>query len=726
MSSERNTTETASQYTWSDPVHPLLPAAGPADGTPVRMLLGVREGAAGSAGRTESTSDASNRHGSGLFLGLSSGPQASEGDAMSDSLPERPNLDQLRRQAKELRDDGRRGDANALERLARHHRTNYQGPVSLAAAQLVIARELGYSSWPQLRVAVDAAARSDIRDDAFVTAAVDGRLKEAVTLYAADPGVARRSLRAAAVLGDIEAVRAAIAANTEAALAIDDERGWPPLLYACYSRLHQIDIVQEDQLAGVVELLLDAGASPHTNNGAFQHGYRSALLGAVEVNNPRVAEALLDAGANPDDGRCIGQAADRGDHRCLELLLSRGARIAGTWALGAAVYADDSEAVLLLVEALRSSKEDAVAEATSGLADAGAANASHEVIDVLLAAGADPNVRDSDAGLSIVRCAVRAGNERAVASLLRKGAKDDSTEVDRFIGACRSADRAVVRELLAEHPDLPHRLTADDRSSVVDAAGTASSAVIELMLESGFSVDDRNGFGEQPLHNAAYHGNTPVVRLLLEAGADVDGRDDRFESTPLAFMTVGSGEQGDKPSDWIETARLLIEAGASRDGVWILDKPPSEEVEELLLRYGITPSESGEQRRAEDEGEAPSSVGSGVMAEIAQHLEVAYRNRDLVLLGSLLHPEARWTGLCQDRAQVLEWYRGLLAQGVTSAVQSVETDRDAVVLELAVGRPAEGARAAPPQHVYQVFTVVDAQIVEIRAYPDRRAALERA
>src|SRR5689334_19656628 len=93
--------------------------------------------------------------GCGLFLGLSSGPQADEGDAMSGSLPERPDLGQLRRRAKELRDAARRGDAAALDRFARHHSPAPRGTVSLAAAQLVIARELGFASWPRLRAAID-------------------------------------------------------------------------------------------------------------------------------------------------------------------------------------------------------------------------------------------------------------------------------------------------------------------------------------------------------------------------------------------------------------------------------------------------------------------------------------------------------------------------------------------------------------------------------------------
>ena len=70
---------------------------------------------------------------------------------MSNSLPERPDFDQLRRRAKELRDAARSGDVAALERLGRHHQPGSHAPVSLAVAQLVIGRELGFPSWPKLK-----------------------------------------------------------------------------------------------------------------------------------------------------------------------------------------------------------------------------------------------------------------------------------------------------------------------------------------------------------------------------------------------------------------------------------------------------------------------------------------------------------------------------------------------------------------------------------------------
>ena len=640
---------------------------------------------------------------------------------MTNPLPERPDLDQLRRQAKELRDAVRRGDAASVDRFGRHHPAALHGVASLASAQLVIARELGFASWPRLKAAIDTgAADVDRRARAFVSAVIEGRLRQARDILRADPGIARRGLLAATVLGDAEAVAEMLAADPAAAVAIDTNRGWPPLLYACYSRWPQLDPSRESGMAAVVRLLLDAGANPDTNDGSRPR-YRSALKGAVEAGNPGIAEMLLDAGAHPDPGQPIADATAHRDQRCLRLLLSHGARVAGTWGLGAAVYNDNAGAVSLLLEALEASGAGAAEQATEALPDA-VADASYPVVAALLDAGADPRATGED-GVSALRLAVRAGREDTAARLRALGAPDDCTDVDQFIGACLTGDRLAVGRLLADHPDLRDRLTDQDRAVIVEAAASRPAETITFMLELGFSPRARR-FGDEPLHNAAYHGNAAAVGVLLGAGADVDARDGRFDSTPLACATVGSREQASRPGDWITTVRLLIEAGASREGVWIPGKPPSEEVMDLLRQFGIRPSDSAE-RQPEDLADVPGSIGTGVMADMARHLEAAYRDRDLDLLGSLLHPQVSWTGICRNSEQVLDWYRGLMADGTRPVVHSVEVDRDAVVLGLGVALHAEGARPAPPQQLYQVFTVDGAQIVDIRGYPDRASAVAR-
>ena len=61
-------------------------------------------------------------------------------------LPDRPDLDQLRRQARELLRAASAGDVHALSRIGA-----VSEQVTLSAAQLAVAREYGFPSWPALR-----------------------------------------------------------------------------------------------------------------------------------------------------------------------------------------------------------------------------------------------------------------------------------------------------------------------------------------------------------------------------------------------------------------------------------------------------------------------------------------------------------------------------------------------------------------------------------------------
>ena len=77
--------------------------------------------------------------------------------------------------------------------------------VTLSAAQLVVARELGFASWPQLKLAVD--RRQLDRHESvstFVDASLDGREQLAAALLREDPSIGRADIFAAAVLGDAE------------------------------------------------------------------------------------------------------------------------------------------------------------------------------------------------------------------------------------------------------------------------------------------------------------------------------------------------------------------------------------------------------------------------------------------------------------------------------------------------------------------------------------------
>src|ERR1041385_8852244 len=67
----------------------------------------------------------------------------------SKSLPARPSLESLRKQAKKLGRDIAAGEANAVAR-ARAQLPDAELPLSQRDAQLVLAREYGYAGWRDL------------------------------------------------------------------------------------------------------------------------------------------------------------------------------------------------------------------------------------------------------------------------------------------------------------------------------------------------------------------------------------------------------------------------------------------------------------------------------------------------------------------------------------------------------------------------------------------------
>src|SRR3954454_13795062 len=71
----------------------------------------------------------------------------------SKSLPARPSLESLRKQAKRLASDVAGGDAAAIAR-ARAHLPSVDLPLTQRNAQLLIAREYGYAGWQDLTAEV--------------------------------------------------------------------------------------------------------------------------------------------------------------------------------------------------------------------------------------------------------------------------------------------------------------------------------------------------------------------------------------------------------------------------------------------------------------------------------------------------------------------------------------------------------------------------------------------
>src|SRR6187551_504736 len=113
-------------------------------------------------------------------------------------FPPRPDIEQFRKQAKELLRAGRRGDTAALARMNDVARPD--GTLRLVDAQRALAREYGFASWPRFvqHVAALTGERSDVigRFERAADAVVDGDEATLRSLLDRDPAlVTARSSR---------------------------------------------------------------------------------------------------------------------------------------------------------------------------------------------------------------------------------------------------------------------------------------------------------------------------------------------------------------------------------------------------------------------------------------------------------------------------------------------------------------------------------------------------
>src|SRR5215212_5297508 len=70
-------------------------------------------------------------------------------------MRETPDIDQLKRQSRELLDAYRTQSPDAVVEVAAHHRTATPETFALHDAQFVLARSYGFESWPKLKAGVE-------------------------------------------------------------------------------------------------------------------------------------------------------------------------------------------------------------------------------------------------------------------------------------------------------------------------------------------------------------------------------------------------------------------------------------------------------------------------------------------------------------------------------------------------------------------------------------------
>src|SRR5690606_5983679 len=247
------------------------------------------------------------------------------------SLPERPSLEQLKKQAKLLLRAAHARDQAALQRIKVLPAFAGMPASELAAielalhdAQSVIAREHGFPSWRALREEVEARALSfDAALDEFVRCATGGRHDRAERLLELHPSIATATLPTALVLGDVSGVESRLRERPELATQPAGVQQWEPLLYVCHSCMHRNVPARADGFVAIARRLCELGVNPNAEYHWAWHPElpRTALWAAVcEVRHLPLAEVLLEAGAKPTDGVTAHIAGSFGKLEALDLL----------------------------------------------------------------------------------------------------------------------------------------------------------------------------------------------------------------------------------------------------------------------------------------------------------------------------------------------------------------------------------------------------------------------
>ncbi len=406
------------------------------------------------------------------------------------------NLEQLRKQAKELARAARAGDPAAVARLGHL-------PPRLASAQLVLAREHGYSSWPAL---VHEVAEQPFHTDLDY---YEGRAYGIATVNGISLADARRDLAKRHGLSDWAELTRRVQA-----LASGKERPTP-----------------------------------------FMLAYR-----AVEDGDLKRLRALLDKrpelvrqrGTNGND--LLGMA---GDLDLARLLLERGADVNrgndyGWTKLHQAGYGNDRELAELLLAA--GAHTDLAARGDGGTPLVVALFWGHrEVVDLL---GLEPRNLRVAAGLGRVDLidelagmppvGAHRGFYRPHGGFPAWQPSDDPQEIlnEALVWAAKS-DRVEAIERLVElgaDPDAdPYRGTP-----LTWAACNGHAAAVRRLVELGANVNGRGTFGGSnhgqgvtALHLAAQSGQTEAVETLLELGADPTICDAIHGGTPAGWARYG-------------------------------------------------------------------------------------------------------------------------------------------------------------------------------------------
>jgi ankyrin repeat protein len=448
---------------------------------------------------------------------------------VSASLPAAPSLEQLRKQAKDLLRAHRAGDPDAAVRVAAHH-PQPDEPLKLAGAQLVVAREHGFPSWPRLRAYVErVAAHGPELQHAY---------HEDLEYYE----------------GRAFGLRASAEDRTPGAVAAFERAGAPLTeagARAVVARAH--GFASWGALRRHVATLRDGGEP-------FARAYR-----AVEAHDPTALEHELDrfpglvtaSGTNGND--LLGMATATGDERTVRLLLERGADPAhqnahGWTPLHQTAYSNQTSLAKLLLDAGAPAAIEARGEGGTPLV--AALFWGNRATAELLAerGGITPRNLRTAAGLGrtdLIEELVAPGGTVAPEATQKRGfyrphsgfpawrPSDDPQEaLDEALAWAARNERLEALDLLVARGA---RVEADvyRGTALAWAAASGRAAAATRLVALGADPSGRTTFGGPehgqavtPLHLAAQNGDLAVIDALLAGGADPTIEDGIYHGTP--------------------------------------------------------------------------------------------------------------------------------------------------------------------------------------------------
>ncbi len=364
----------------------------------------------------------------------------------------------------------------------------------------------------------------EARAEKFLSWASDhepGRAAAAAGLLSETPEIAGFDVYTAAACADPDALRRFLDEDPGRATRKSGPRGWSPLLYLCHCRLPEPP--ERDHLF-CLRLLLDSGADPKDHFIDEHKCVYTAVTGVAGEGEQGIpplrqaramAELLLDAGAEPNDGQLLYNTHFRADPEWLELLLARGLKQGQSvnW------QADGPTTIDYLLNQ--------------------AATLGHwRRVELLLAAGADPDAPSIYNHRSAYVNALRHGQVEIAALLLKAGAKSSPQPADELRIALQANDEARVAELLAAGPEL-----IEDREVMCELTTQGNLASIKILLKHQVDVNAPNRNGRLAIQEAAIRNNRELVMLLLDHGARLDLRDPHYGGSPVGWATAGGNRE---------------------------------------------------------------------------------------------------------------------------------------------------------------------------------------